>query len=109
MPILKIFSIIAYALAAILFVASFVLEEIFFLPPAFTAIVAGVLFAAVEIIIKTLLEIRDALTPTSVVEQLPIHKTDEAEQIETPAKPFAAVSADLAALDDKIKQMRNRK
>lgn len=109
MPILKIFSITAYALAAMLFTASFVLEELFFLPPAFTAIVAGVLFAAVEIIIKTLLEIRDSLVPTPAIEEPLTPESFETQQVIAPVKSAATSSAELKALDEKIKQMRQKK
>ena len=63
MLILMYMSLACYAAAAILVIAMFNAGIALYLVPAMSALIAGVLFSALDKIIDTLVEIRDAVAP----------------------------------------------
>ncbi len=99
MLILMYMSLACYAAAAILVIAMFNAGFALYLVPAMSALIAGVLFSALDKIIDTLVEIRDAVAP----------KSDVAPQVPNIPASLSLDTPDLVELAEKIERLRAEK
>ncbi|WP_457650976.1 hypothetical protein [Profundibacter sp.] len=96
MMILMYMSLACYGAAAILLIAMFNAGFALYLVPAMSALIAGVLFAALDKIIDTLVEIRDAVAS----------EPDVAQSVPNIPASLSLDTPDLVELAEKIERLR---
>lgn len=104
MPILVYISWACYAAAALCVMAILSTESLVYLAPAISAAVAGVVFAAMERIIDTLIEIRDAVVPVSDKDLEGRKMADNKAASMVPPTQTSPIG--LAELEEKIQRLK---